>query len=351
MASPPKTLSTQAAYETLAHEMAAGQFRPVYILMGEEPYYIDRLTDRLVDALIPEEQRDFDLMTFFGADTEIEQVIMAAREFPMIAQRKVVVLREAQTLPPPNAKEKLQRLELYLKQPQPQTVLIVCHKGGSIDKRSKLISLATKLGVVFTSDKLRQENVATFVHHYAQQKGIKIEAEAAFTLGELIGTDLSRLTHEVDKLVIAKPAALPSITKDLVLQHIGISKEFNIFELQDALIQKNAFKAHQIVNYFAANPKENPPMRYLPALFKFFSHLLIAHYSPDKSENGLATWLGIQPWQVKKNILPALYAYPPMKALNVISMIRRTDAKTKGVGNSDISDGDLMKELIHFILS
>lgn len=351
MATALKNKTGGITYEEIVQDIVAGRFSPVYLFMGEESYYIDSLTEKLVDALIPEEQRDFDLTTFFGADTEIDQVIMAAREFPMVAQRKVVVLREAQALPPPNGKEKLQRLELYLRQPQPNTVLIVCYKGSSIDRRSKLVSSATKLGTVFTSDKLPPRTLPTFVRNYAKHKGAAIEADAAVALADFVGNDLSRLASEIDKLIIAKPAAVPSITRELIIRHIGMSKEFNIFELQDALVQKSAFKAYQIIQYFTANPKENPPMRYLPVLFKFFSNILIAHYSPDKSETGLAAWLGMSPGQIKYGILPAMRTFSAVKALNTLSMIRKTDVRTKGVGNTSISDYDLMRELIYYILS
>lgn len=351
---PLKGKSTTALYEEIAHEIKAGRFAPVYILMGEESFYIDRLTDLLVDTLIPEEQRDFDLSTFFGADTQIEQVIMAAREFPMMATRKVVILREAQALVSSggknNAKEQLDRLELYLRQPQPNTVLVVCYKDGVLDRRSKMMAQAAKLGVVFNAEKLDNKGLATFVRNYVTSKKGKIEADAAVTLVDFVGNDLSRLASEADKLLLAKGTIAPSITHELVVRNIGVSKEYNIFELQDALVRKDVLKANRIIQFFDSNAKEYPPMRYLPVLFKFFSNILIAHYSPDKTPDGLATWMGMSAGQIRYGIIPAMQAFSPMKTLNIIALIRRTDARTKGVGNPSISDGDLIRELIYFIL-
>lgn len=351
---PPKGKSTETLYSEIAQEVQAGRFAPVYILMGEETFYIDRLTDLLVDALIPEEERDFGLNTFFGADTQIEQVIMSAREFPMMANRKVVVLREAQALVSSggknNAKEQLERLELYLRQPQPTTVLIVCYKGGTLDRRSKMMTQANQLGVVFNSEKLDNKGLATFVRNYVASKGGKIENDAAVTLVDFVGNDLSRLSGEADKLLVAKGTVVPSITNELVVRNIGVSKEYNVFELQDALVRKDVLKANRIIQFFDSNAKEYPPMRYLPVLFKFFSNILIAQYSPDKSPEGLATWMGMSPGQIRYGIIPAMQAFSPKKVLDIIALIRRTDARTKGVGNPSIPDGELMRELIYFIL-
>lgn len=334
--------------EQIFREVQEGKIAPFYLLMGEESYYIDRIADFLLDRIIPAEQRDFDLATFFGAEAQVSNVIQSAREFPMMSQRRVVILREAQALD--SAKAELDKLELYLRQPQPSTVLIVCYKEGTLDKRSKMMALANKVGVVYTSNKLRDYELPKFITSYAQRKQVAIAPEAAQMMADYIGTDLSRIASEMDKLLIALPQGSPAISREMVMTNIGMSKEFNIFELTDALANKDVRKTHLIIKYFDKNQKENPPMKYLPLVYKLFAQVLMAYYSPDKSENGIANFLGISPWQARKNILPAMRHYSGVKAMNILSQIRRTDGRTKGIDNPSIPQGDLIKELMHYIL-
>ncbi len=331
-------------YEDIVRDVRAGNLKPVYCLMGEESYYIDRVADFIVDTLLKPEERDFNLLTFFGADTDADTVINAAKGYPMGAARQVVVVREAQSL------SHIERLEFYLGQPQPSTVLIICYKNGSLDRRKKLASLIEKQGVLFESKKLRDNQLPTFVRDYLKRKQLAIEPAAAEMMAEYVGSDLNRMAGELEKLVIALPKGEKTITADLVERNIGISKEFNIFELQDALAQKDILKVNRIANYFDKNPKANPVQKTLPALFKFFSNLMLSYYAPDKSERGIAAWLGMTEWQVRKNVLPAKERYSGVKVMKIIEAIRRTDARSKGVGNPGISNGELMKELFYFIL-
>ena len=312
--------------------------------MGEESYYIDHLADFLVDTVLKPEEKDFNLITLFGADTDIETVINSAKGYPMGAQRLVVWVKEAQNL------LNIDRLEYYLKQVQPSTVLVFCHKNGSLDRRKKIAGMIEKCGVLFESKKLYESQLPTFVRNYMKRKRLGIDPAAAEMIAEYVGADLNRMAGELDKLCIAMPEGQTVVTPELIERNIGISKEFNIFEMQEALAQKDVLKVNKIANYFDKNPKANPIQKILPTLFKFFTNLMLAYYSPDKSERGIAAWLGMADWQVRKNVMPAMQKYSGVKVMKIIGEIRRTDARSKGVGNPSISSGDLMKELFFFIL-
>lgn len=332
------------SYDQIVREVRAGNLKPIYYLMGEESYYIDRVADFIVASVLTEEERDFNLITYFGADVDIDTILTSAKAYPMGAKHLVVLVKEAQNL------KHIERLELYFKQMQPSTILIFCHKNGALDRRSKAATLINKEGILFESKRLYDSQLPTFVRDYLKRKHVAIEPDAAEMMGEYIGSDLNRIASELDKLVLALPKDVKTVSSSLVSQNIGISKNFNIFELQDALCNKDVLKANRIAKYFDDNPKENPIQLILPSIFKFFSNLMLAFYSPDKSEQGIAAWLKITDWQVRKNVLPAMRLYSGVKVMNILSEIRRTDARSKGVGNTSISNGDLMKELIFYIL-
>lgn len=335
---------TGVTHEDIIREVRAGKIKPIYYLMGEESYYIDRVADFLIDAVLRPEERDFNLITLFGADTDMDTVVNSAKGFPMGAAHLVVCVKEAQNL------QNIERLEYYLKQVQPSTVLIFCHKNGTLDRRKKVAGMIEKAGVLFESKKLYDSQLPTFIRDYLKRKRLAVDPAAAAMMAEYIGADLNRMAGELDKLCIAMPEGSKTVTPELVEHNIGISKEFNVFELQDALAQKDLLKVNRIMNYFDKNPKANPIQKILPALFRFFSHLMLAYYAPDKSERGVAAWLGQTDWQVRRNVMPAMQRYTGVKVMQIIGEIRRTDARSKGVGNPSISDGDLMRELFFFIL-
>lgn len=337
-----KNLGT--TYEDIVRDVRAGNIRPVYYLMGEESYYIDRVADYLLDAVLKPEERDFNLITLFGADTDIATVINSAKGYPMGAARLVVCVKEAQNL------RDIDRLEYYLKQVQPSTVLIFCHKNGALDRRKKIAALIEKTGVLFESKKLRETQLPSFISGYLKRKKLAIDPVAAAMMAEHVGSDLNRMAGELDKLCIAMPEGSNIVTPALVERHVGISREFSIFELQDALVQKDLEKVNRIANYYDKNPKQYPAFKVLPVLFKFFSNLMLSYYAPDKSEQGMAAWLGMSDWQVRKNVMPAMQKYTGVKVMKIISEIRRTDARLKGVGGSGAEPGELMKELFFFIL-
>ncbi|MBO6202415.1 MAG: DNA polymerase III subunit delta [Selenomonas sp.] len=326
-------------------DVKAGKVAPVYLLMGAENFFIDRLETQLTEALVPEGLRDWALITLFGADTDVETVVTTARGFPMGGDRMVVVLKEAQAL------DNFARLEAYLKQPQPTTVLIICYKNGTVDKRTKVYTLANKIGVVFEAEKVYENTLPAFIRNYAKDKGLAITTDAAQLMAAHIGTDLARITGELDKLAIALPEGKREITASLVADHIGVSKEFNIFELTDALAVKDTKKVFQIAKYFDSNPKANPIQRTLPQLFRFFQNIFLAYYAPDRSEHTLADYLGMRDWQVRRNVIPAMQRYKARKVMQILSAIRRTDARSKGIGNPSTSDGELLRELLVYILT
>lgn len=331
-------------HETIVRDVQAGKIAPVYYLMGEESYYIDRVADFIVNAVLQPDERDFNLITLFGADTDVETIINTAKGFPMGAQRLVVMVREAQNV------SEMEKLEFYLKQPQASTVLIICHKNGSLDRRKKLAAQIEKCGVLFESKKLYESQLPAFVRDYLKRKKMAVDPAAAAMMAEYVGADLNRMAGELDKLCLACSPGQKTITPELVERNIGISKEFNIFELQDALAQKDVLRVARIAKYFDKNPKQNPIQKTLPSLFRFFSNLMLAYYAPERTEKGVAEWLGQSEWQVKRNVLPAMRNYSGVKVMQIIGEIRRTDARSKGVDNPSTPPGELMKELLFFIL-
>ena len=331
-------------YEEIVRAVRAGNFAPVYYLMGEESYYIDKVSEFIVDSALKEEERDFNLTVCYGADVTADEVVNAAKRFPMMAQRQVVWVREAQNL---QGKE---RLSFYLEHPQPTTVLILCHKHGVLDRRKKLASDIQKAGILFESKKLYESQLPGFVSAYLRRKGVAMEQNAVMMVCESVGSDLSRLSGELDKLVLALPEGETRIGTSFVERHVGISKEFNNFELVSALVAKDVLKVNRIVKYFNDNPKNFSLQLTLSVMFGFFSNLMLAYYAPKRTEEGIAEWTEQPRWQVGRNILPAMRNYTGVKVMQIIGKLRETDAKSKGVGNTMATPGDLLKELAYFIL-
>lgn len=331
-------------HDTILRAVMAGDIKPVYYLMGDESYYIDRVAAFIADKVLQPEERDFNLITLFGPETDTHTVVQAALAFPMGAERQVVMVREAQAL------KDLEQLEAYLKQPQPSTVLIFCHKNGTLDSRKAVTKLIEKVGVLYESAKLRDYQLPGWIRDYLRRKKVGIEPQAEAMMAEYVGADLNRMAGELDKLVLSLSAEQRIVTAGLVAGHIGMSKEFNVFELTDALAQKNVLRVRQITNYFDKNPKQNPIQKVLPMVFKYFQNLMMAYYAPDKTKEGIAAWIGMNPYVCEKTILPALRLYSGRKVMEIIGQIRRTDARSKGVDSPATSDSDLMKELMFFIL-
>ena len=328
-------------YESILTELKSGVFHPVYYLMGEEGYYIDRITDYIANNILTDIEQEFNLTVFYGMDTNIETVISAARRYPMMAEHQVVVVKEAQMI------KNLDALVGYVRNPQPSTILVFAHKNGSLDKRKKVASELDKLAVVLDSKKVKEDKLPAFIMGYVREKGLTIDGKAVMMLAESVGVDLSRMSGEIDKLTIAlKDSKL--ITPEIVEENIGISKEFNNFELQNAIINKDIYKANRIINYFAQNPKKNPIQMTLALLFGFFSNLMMAYYAPEKNERGIGDFLGVR-WGVE-DYLKAMRNYRALHVMEILHLIRLADAQSKGAEGAVIPDGEIMRELLYKIM-
>ena len=314
-------------------------------LKGEESYYIDRIANLLAETVLQPHERDFNQDILFGVDTNGVQVADLCKAYPMMAERRLVMVKEAQNLKQTDA------LAKYLEHPVETTVLVLCHKNGTIDRRKKLLARAEAIGVVFESKKKRDYELPAFIKGYLSTKKATVEDKAAIMIAEHIGSDLNRLTSELDKVLISLPENDLRITPDIVERQIGVSKEFNGFELRNAIVNRDVFKANQIIQYFDKNPKAGSIFAFLPLLFSFFQNLLIAYYAPNKNnETEVAKFLDLKSVWGVKDFMVGMRNYSAMKTMHIIHKIREIDAKSKGLDNPNTPVGDLMKELIFFIL-
>lgn len=331
-------------YEGIIRELQAKQYRPVYYLMGDEAFYIDKIADYIIDNVLNDTEKEFNQTILYGADVDAATIINAAKRYPMMSEYQVIVVKEAQAV------HNMEELVFYLQKPLKSTILVLCHKHGSLDKRKKLAAEIEKVGVLYESKKLKEAQLPSFIAAYIKQKGFDIDQKATAMLAEFVGTDLSRLVGEMEKLIITSSKNSTKITPEQIEKNIGISKDYNNFELRSALVEKDVLKANKIVKYFEENPKTNPIQMTLSLLFGFYSNLMMAYYAPEKSEQGIATFLGLKsPWQARE-YMAAMRKYSGIKTMQIISEIRTTDAKSKGVENSSLSDGDLLRELVFKIL-
>ena len=337
-------MAKETTYEEIARDLKNRIYKPVYYLMGEESYYIDRISEYIAQTVLNENEKEFNQTILYGADTDIATIINAAKRYPMMSKYQVVIVKEAQGV------KNIDELSYYLQNPLESTILVLCHKHGVLDRRKKLAAEIEKVGVLFESKKIKDAQLTGFITSYLKRKSIEIEPKASEMMAEFVGTDLSRMAGELEKLIITLPKGQKRITPEQIEQNIGISKDYNNYELRNALIIKDVFKANQIIKYFEENPKTNPLQMTLSVLFNFFSNLMLAYYAPEKSEQGIAAQLGLKsPWQ-SKDYLAAMRKYSGVKVMQIIGEIRYCDAKSKGVGNSSLGDGELLRELVYKIL-
>ncbi|WP_406683590.1 DNA polymerase III subunit delta [Seonamhaeicola sp. MEBiC1930] len=318
--------------------------KPIYFLMGEEPYYIDKISDFIENYVLAEEERGFNQMILYGRDVSVEDVVGNAKRFPMMAEYQVVIVKEAQDL-----SRTIEKLATYAENPQPTTVLVINYKYKKIDKRKALYKSIKKSGVVFESKKLYENQVSDWIRRVLSPKGYTITPKAAQMLVEFLGTDLSKINNELEKLQIILPKE-SQISPEHIEENIGISKDFNNFELRKAIGERNVVKAYKIVNYFAENPKDNPMVVTVSLLFSFFSQLLHFHGLTDKSPRNVASALRINPYFVNEYITAARN-YPMKNVSAIIATLRTFDVKSKGVGANAVPQGDLLKELLANIIS
>ncbi len=331
------------SFDQIISDLRRQSYAPVYLLMGEEAYYIDQISDFIQNNVLDESQQEFDLTVFYGKDTEMTTIINAAKRYPMMSPYQIVIVKEAQLI------KDWEPLQYYVNNPSGSTILVFGYKYGTPDKRKKWVLDISKNGVVFESQKLRDYEMGPWISQYAKSKNVTVDEKAIVMLTEFLGTDLSKMANELDKLLLTKPANTNRITPEHVEKNIGISKDFNIFELQAALINKDVLKANRIIRYFADNKKNNPMLVVLAQLFSFFSNLMMYHYLSDKSQAVVASELKINQYFVK-DYEKASKSFGPWKTMNIISWIRETDARGKGIESNNIDEVDLMKELIYKIL-
>ncbi len=323
----------------IINEIKAGNIKPIYFLMGEEPYYIDKLTEYIEQNILQEHERDFNQTILYGRDVTIEDIVGNAKRYPMMADRQVVIVREAQDL-----SRTIDSLESYIENPQPTTVLVIAYKYKTLDKRKKIVKLLDKQGVVFESKKLYENQVGEWLKRVLQGKKLNIEPKAVAMLVDFLGTDLSKIANEINKLAIILPQG-STITPAIIEENIGFSKDFNPFELRKAIGERNQFKAYQIANYFAENQKENPNVLTIGLVFGFFSQLLQYHGLKDKNPKNVAVALKVNPYFVKDYDI-ALKNYPMKKVSSIVATLRDVDVKSKGVGANALPPGDLLKEML-----
>lgn len=317
-------------------------YHPIYLLMGEEALFIDGVSDIIEKNILTETEKEFNQSILYGRDVDVPTIVSTAKRFPMMANHQVVIVKEAHLV------KNLEDLEGYMANPLKSTILVICHKYKSVDKRKGFYKNALKNGVVLETKKLRDFEVPPWISDYVKTRGYKIGEKATQLLADHLGSDLGKVVNEIKKVFISIPKGA-EVTPGLIEQNIGISKDFNVFELQKALSEKNALKAFQIVKYFGENPKSNPMIITLAILHAFFLKVLRYHYLRDRSPKNVGAELGVNPY-FAKDYQSAAASYPLPKIFAIMSYLREYDLRVKGVDSQSVSEGDLLKELIYKIL-
>jgi DNA polymerase-3 subunit delta len=329
-------------FEQILQSLKKKDYSSVYFLSGEEPYYIDVIANYIEENVLDEADKGFNQSVLYGKDVDLQSVINLAKQFPMMGDKQVIIVREAQDI------KNFDALEAYVKQPQTSTILVFCYKGKSLDKRKTLAKTIDKSGVLFESKKLYENQLPEWITKYVSSKGFTISPKGAILLSEFLGNDLSKITNEVDKLCILIPAG-SLISPEIIEKNVGISKDYNIFELNNALGAKDFDKVMRIVQYFAANPKGNPFVVTISTLHGFFLKVMTYHFAPDKNPDSLAALMKVNKYFMKDYQLAAKN-YPPKKISAIFELLNEYDLKSKGVNNPSVEDGELLKELVYKVL-
>ena len=333
-------------YESVMHDLKARDFKPIYYLMGDESYYIDKISDWIAENVLQPEEKDFNQTVLFGSDVNASQIVDAAKRYPMMSEYQVIIVKEAQNV------KNVEPIEKYLKAPMSSTILVMCHKNGTIDGRKReYVRAIQQAGVLFESKKLRERDLPSFIEQYLKAREASIDPKSTQMIADAIGADLSRLTGELDKVLLSLPESDRRVTPQVVEDQIGVSKDYNAFEFRDAIVNRNILKANQIIKYFDENPKAGGLYALLPMMFSYFQNLMLSYYCPQKgSQEALAQWLDMKsPWGAR-DYITGMRNYSGMKVMQIISKIREIDAKSKGLDNPNTAPGELMKELIFFTL-
>lgn len=329
-------------YEEIISNLQKKIYHPIYFLMGEETYFIDKISDYIADNVLTEAEKGFNQTVLYGKDTEPHTIIANARRFPMMSNYQVIIVREAQNI------KKIEDLEAYAKNPLNSTILVINYKYKTLDKRKTFPKLIDQKGVLFESKKIYDNQLPTWISAYLKSQQYSIAPQAAAMISEYLGADLGKVANELDKLIISLPVGT-QISPDHIERNIGISKEFNVYELQNALGERDLLKANRIINYFGANPSSNPMPVVISSLFSYFSKILNYHFLEDKSQNNVASVLQVHPFFVKTYVAAAKN-YNIKKLVEIVSILREYDMKSKGFGNISTSPADLQREMIYRIL-
>ena len=334
--------------EKILSDLKQGNYAPIYFMQGEEPYYIDLVSNYIEANALSETEKSFNQQILYGKDVKLNQVISAARSFPMMGQRQVVIVKEAQNLDEFNIKEyDFSLFENYLKSPQPSTVLVFCYKYKKLNKVKKITKTIMQHAVFLETSKLYENQMPDWIKAYVKAKGHSINRQALMLLTEYIGNNLERMSNEIDKVLVnfTSPA---EINESLIQEYVGINKDYNVFELQSAISKGDALKANRIINYFAADSKKNPAIIAIAFLHGFFAKLLMLHQSPDKSERAICSIIGVSPYFAKEYVL-AIRRYTPAKVIQNLAYVYEADLMFKGV-NATINDRELLKELVYKLM-
>jgi DNA polymerase III subunit delta len=343
-----KKKSSIEAYAEVISDLKKKIFKPVYFLTGDESYYIDKIADYIADFVLEESEKSFNQSILYGKDVDVPAVINAARRFPMMSNYQVIVVKEAQNI------KKLEDLEIYLKAPQKSTILVICHKlnqsaKGKSDKTRKLMTMVEKIGVLFESKKLYDNQIASWITQYLAEKGVSIAPVPANLLNEFLGNDLSKISNELEKLIITLPQDSKKITVEHIERNIGLSKDYNRFELTKAIGERNILKVNRIADHFAKNSSSNPLTLSLSSLYQYFVKIFRYHFLKDKSAGNVAAELGVNTFFIDeyKN---AARIYNPRKCVEIFSLLREYDLRAKGLNNDTTEDGELLRELVFKIM-
>lgn len=338
-------------YEKILRDLKNRIYHPVYFLYGDEPYYIDKISDFIEQHVLSESEKEFNQTVLYGKEVDVPTLISYAKRYPMMSNYQVLIVKEAQevrNLIAKESKEEKNYLLDYLMHPQKSTLLVFCYKYKKIDKRTNAGKELIKHSLAFESPKLKDYKIPEWIEAYVRSKNFSIHTKAAALIAEYLGTDLSKIANELEKLFLNVPQGA-DIDLRLVESNIGISKDYNIFELQGALGKRNVLKANQIINYFGANPKTNPLVLTIPQLHSYFLKVLMVHRMPVNDRNEAAGALGISPYFLG-DYETAARAYPEEKVISVISLLREYDMKSKGVNSPSMSESAILKELVYKIL-
>ncbi|MCV9928818.1 DNA polymerase III subunit delta [Flavobacterium sp. LS1R49] len=328
----------------IVNDIKAGNIKPIYFLMGEEPYYIDKLAEYIEKNVLSEEEKGFNQTVLYGRDVTVDDVVSAAKRYPMMADRQVIIVKEAQDL-----SRTIDKLEAYAGNPMETTVLVFCYKYKTLDKRKKVTKLLGQKGLVYESKKLYENQVGDWIKRVLSGKGYSIEPKANAMLVEFLGTDLSKINNELEKLQIILPKGT-AISPTHIEENIGFSKDYNVFELRKAIGERDQVKAYKIAENFAHNPKDYPLVMTTGLIFGFFIQLLKYHGLKDKNPKNVATAIGVNPYFLKEYDL-AIKNYPMRKVSQVVSSLRDIDLKSKGVGANALPQSDLLKEMLYKIFN